>query len=60
MQLIGLGTAVGYIASLAFFLLAFSNPDWMRTGFILGALFFVIASATLGVMIKKRWRTEKT
>jgi hypothetical protein len=60
MQIFGLGTAVSFIASLAFFMLAFSNHDWMRTGFVLGFLFFIIASATLGVMIKRRWRTEKT
>lgn len=60
MQLIGIGTAVCYIASLAFFLLAFSNPDWVRTGFILGFLFFIAASSALGILVKKRWRTEKT
>ncbi|MGI8788634.1 MAG: hypothetical protein ACR2HG_12830 [Pyrinomonadaceae bacterium] len=60
MQLIGLGSAVGYIASLAFFLLAFSNPEWRQTGFILGFVFFIFASLILAMMIKKRWRTEKT
>lgn len=60
MQLIGIGTAIGYIASLAFFMLAFSNPNWTQTGFILGFLFFLGASAALGLLIKKRWRTEKT
>jgi len=59
MQLIGLATVVLFLASLAAFLSAFMNPDYVKTGGILGVLFLGIAAIMLAVTIKKRNKTER-
>ncbi|HVE57757.1 MAG TPA: hypothetical protein VNB22_13075 [Pyrinomonadaceae bacterium] len=59
MQLIGLATVVLFLASLAAFLSAFMNPDYVKTGGILGALFLGVAAIMLAVTIKKRNKTER-
>lgn len=59
MQLIGLTTVVLFLASLAAFLSAFMNPDYVKTGGILGVLFLGVAAIMLAVTIKKRNKTER-
>jgi hypothetical protein len=52
MQLIGLTTVVLFLAS-------FMNPDFVKTGGILGALFLGVAALMLAVTIRKRNKTER-
>ena len=59
MQLIGLAAVVLFLASLASFLSAFMNPDFVKTGGILGVLFLGVAAMMLAVTIKKRNKTER-
>lgn len=59
MQLIGLATVVLFLASLGAFLAAFMNPEYVKTGGILGVLFLGVAALMLAVTIKKRSKTER-
>ncbi len=59
MQIIGLTTVVLFLASLAAFLAAFMNPDFVKTGGALGVLFLGVAAILLAVTIKRRNKTER-
>jgi hypothetical protein len=59
MQIIGLASVVLFLASLAAFLTAFMNPNFVQTGGILGALFLGVAALMLGVTIRRRNKTER-
>lgn len=59
MQIIGLTTVVLFLASLASFLVAFYRLDMVRTGTILGSLFFAVAILLLGFVIRNRNKTER-
>lgn len=59
MQIIGLTTVVLFLASLAAFLAAFMNPDFVKTGGVLGVLFLGVAAILLAVTIKRRNKTER-
>ena len=59
MQIIGITTVVLFLASLASFLFAFYRLDMVRTGTILGSLFFAVAVLLLGFVIRSRNKTER-
>ena len=59
MQLIGLTTVILFLASLAAFMSAFMNPNYEKTGGLLGVLFLGIAAMMLAVTIRKRNKTER-
>lgn len=59
MQIIGLTTVILFLASLAAFLAAFMNPDFVKTGGALGVLFLGVAAILLAVTIKRRNKTER-
>lgn len=59
MQTIGLISVVLFLASLAAFLTAFMNPNFVQTGGILGVLFLGVAALMLGVTIRRRNKTER-
>jgi hypothetical protein len=59
MQIIGLASVVLFLASLALFLTAFMNKDYMIPGGVLGALFLAAATVILGFSIRSRNKTER-
>ncbi len=59
MQIIGLASVVLFLASLAAFLTAFMNPNFVQTGGILGVVFLGVAALMLGVTIRRRNKTER-
>jgi hypothetical protein len=54
MRLIGVGTVILYMASLAFFLAAMFKVEWVVVAGGIGLALFVAATLILAVMIKKR------
>jgi hypothetical protein len=59
MQIIGLAAVVLFLASLAAFMSAFMNPNYVQTGGVLGVLFLAVAAILLAVTIKRRNKTER-
>ncbi len=59
MQIIGLASVVLFLASLASFLTAFMNNNYMVPGGVLGALFLAAAAIILGISIRSRNKTER-
>jgi hypothetical protein len=59
MQIIGLGSVILFLASLASFMVAFYNPHMVTTGTSLGFLFLIVAALLLGITIMKRNKTER-
>ena len=59
MQIIGLASVVLFLASLAAFLSAFMNNDFMKIGGIIGVLCLAAATLMLGATIRKRNKTER-
>jgi hypothetical protein len=59
MQIIGLASVVLFLASLASFLTAFMNNNYMKTGGVLGVLFLAAATIILGISIRSRNKTER-
>lgn len=57
MYSIGYVTVILYLASVTFFFIGILYPRFIYAGSILGALFFIIPSIILGVMVKKRINT---
>ena len=51
---VGFGTVILYLASLTFFSLAIFFQGFFLAGVALGVLFFLIASAIIGAMVRQR------
>lgn len=59
MRTIGMISVVLFLASLTAFMAAFSYPEYVRTGGLLGAVFLAAAVLVLGVTIRNRRQTER-
>ena len=58
MYSIGLATIFLYIASLISFLLGVQFPDYSKLGLGLSAVFFIVATGVLLVMMRKRMENQ--
>lgn len=56
----GFVAMVLYLVAFAFFMAAMYRLEWVNTFGILGAIFFIVATVILALMIKKRSTTRRS